>query len=266
MVAYKGHEVPAGSDAANVPQSFRNFVDGLGPSYASTTAADTAGVPNNFIVLIAGRLRYKNSGIWHYVDDFPASSQTNYPSSPTGFKRRIIPVASSAPEVEIFDSKTSNAANSGWDRQPGVPRILYNDYNPAYGQMGVGTVHAGSILGLDTKQQFRLHVQMIFQWDFGVITAGTAGFYELTRHWIQYSYNNSAFVNLRFADYETTHYPYIGNYVAKNTMTLQFSQLVDAGNHRFRGQMESVAVGTGGGVRPVRISTNISPSYTWVNQ
>jgi hypothetical protein len=67
MAAYKGLQVPLGTDPANVPDSFRDFVDSLDQSYASTSLADAANVPDNFIVSIAGVPQYRNGGVWRRV-------------------------------------------------------------------------------------------------------------------------------------------------------------------------------------------------------
>lgn len=67
MAAYKGFNVPAGIDPANVPQSFRNYVDSVGTSYASTAAADAAGVPDNYVVKVGTVMMYRLSGTWYTV-------------------------------------------------------------------------------------------------------------------------------------------------------------------------------------------------------
>lgn len=73
MTNYKGFDVPAGSDPANVPQSFRNLVDSFGTQFASTSAADAVGIPAYVVVNINGALQYKDSsGAWTRVDLPPA--------------------------------------------------------------------------------------------------------------------------------------------------------------------------------------------------
>lgn len=68
MTAYKGLVVPAATDPANVPQSFRDLVDSFGATYASTAAADAAGVPDSYIVDIGGVPMYRNgSDVWQTV-------------------------------------------------------------------------------------------------------------------------------------------------------------------------------------------------------
>ena len=64
MAGYKGFEVPLGTDPANVPDSFRDFVDSLDQEYGSTSLADAAQVPDNVIVSIAGVPQYRNGGVW----------------------------------------------------------------------------------------------------------------------------------------------------------------------------------------------------------
>lgn len=264
MTQYKGFEVPSGSDPANVPQSFRDFVDSLGPSFGTTALADAAGVPDNVVVNINGSLMYRVGSTWHYVrSTWKSSAQADYPAGAVTRDIRAVGGKPMAATLEVLDPNAGNAANNGWSMAPGVPRHMWLNQAPAYSGLHTGQSASSSILSFTTKQALWFMAELVFHYDAGPVPAGNSAFFSM-RMDLQYSFNNGTFQNIRTGFFDDNHLGWIGAVVMKRTVPLNVSVSTNPGNHRFRAAIRSeLSTPTGSTIRPVRYELKVIPAYSW---